>query len=298
MGALRGRAGAARVLGLLPPELAAHAPLPQGLARALRGARAVVVSVHCPGFRGERRRGCRARRGRAARIEHPVLLDTDFALWQDYENAGWPGRYLWGPDGHRCSTTTTARAPTRSASARSASSLGRRAASRWRRCGPRTRPAPLALPDRGPARGAFGGPYEAGAVWAVLDGPRAACRVNGRALAVEHPGAYLLVEHERHTRGELEPRARRRACAATASASRRAGCGLSGARRRARQRRARSGAARFRRRQAAEQRSRRGGRRPRPAPRPPGQYGLSRAARERRGCEPSIPRCGAARRWG
>ena len=32
-------------------------------------------------------------------IEHPVLLDTDFALWHEYENAGWPGRYVWGADG-------------------------------------------------------------------------------------------------------------------------------------------------------------------------------------------------------
>jgi hypothetical protein len=32
-------------------------------------------------------------------IEHAVLLDTNFALWREYENAGWPGRYLWNADG-------------------------------------------------------------------------------------------------------------------------------------------------------------------------------------------------------
>jgi hypothetical protein len=45
-------------------------------------------------------------------------------------------------------------------------------------------------------------------VWAVLE-PRLGRRrgtiaVNGRELAVEHPGALLLIEHERHTHGVLE----------------------------------------------------------------------------------------------
>jgi hypothetical protein len=28
--------------------------------------------------------------------------------------------------------------------------------------------------------------------------------VNGRELAIEHPGAHLLIAHERHSAGELE----------------------------------------------------------------------------------------------
>ncbi len=51
--------------------------------------------------------------------------------------------------------------------------------------------------------GAYSGPYEAGAVWAVLDGS-GVVRVNGSEHEVEHPGAYPLVEHERHTVGTLE----------------------------------------------------------------------------------------------
>src|ERR1700722_1473288 len=59
----------------------------------------VVVSVHCPGFRASADEDAvRAAVARLA-ISHPVLLDTDFALWQEYENAGWPGRYVWGPAG-------------------------------------------------------------------------------------------------------------------------------------------------------------------------------------------------------
>jgi hypothetical protein len=58
-----------------------------------------VVSVHTPGFRASADDGTvRAAVARLA-IEHAVLLDTDFAFWQEYENAGWPGRYLWDQAG-------------------------------------------------------------------------------------------------------------------------------------------------------------------------------------------------------
>jgi len=58
--------------------------------------------------------------------------------------------------------------------------------------------AAFAIPE-----GFFIGPYAAGGVWAVLDG-RGVIAANGREIAVEHPGAYPLIEHERHTEGVLE----------------------------------------------------------------------------------------------
>ena len=51
--------------------------------------------------------------------------------------------------------------------------------------------------------GAYSGPYEAVGVWAVLDG-EGSVRVNGREIAVDGPAAYPLIEHDRHTRGELD----------------------------------------------------------------------------------------------
>jgi hypothetical protein len=51
--------------------------------------------------------------------------------------------------------------------------------------------------------GAYSGPYAAGGVWAVLDG-RGVVTANGREILVDHPGAYPLIEHERHTEGVLE----------------------------------------------------------------------------------------------
>jgi hypothetical protein len=51
--------------------------------------------------------------------------------------------------------------------------------------------------------GAYSGPYEAGGVWVVVDG-EGIVRANGRELVVTEPGAFPVVEHPRHTAGELE----------------------------------------------------------------------------------------------
>ena len=57
-----------------------------------------------------------------------------------------------------------------------------------------------ASPDR--LEPPFDGPYQAGAVWGVLDG-RGLVRVNGREIAVAWPGAHLLIVHDGHGAGEL-----------------------------------------------------------------------------------------------
>jgi hypothetical protein len=163
-----------------------------------------VVSVHSPGFRASADE--RATRAAVARlgIEHAVLLDTDFALWRDYENAGWPGRYLWSPDGTLadyhygegayaeceraiCALLGIEREPL--APLRAEDAPGAR----------------LVVPSQDRLTEPFSGPYEAGAVWAVLDppAPGGVVRANGLEIAVEHPGAYLLAAHERHASAEL-----------------------------------------------------------------------------------------------
>jgi hypothetical protein len=165
----------------------------------------VVVSVHAPGFRASADEdAARAAVARLA-IEHAVLLDTNFALWQEYENAGWPGRYLWGPDG-MLADYHYGEGEYGECELAIAELLGVP-------CEPlaplRAEDAPgarLVAPSADRLVEPFGGPYEAGAVWAVLDpGTRRAgtVRANGADLSVAHPGAYLLVEHERHRRGVL-----------------------------------------------------------------------------------------------
>jgi hypothetical protein len=165
-----------------------------------------VIGVHCPGF--EPARDPRAVRAAVARmgIEHPVLIDSEFELWRDYENEGWPARYLF--DGHArlfeyhfgeggyletelaiqelLGVELEPLAPVR----------------------PEDAPGALLARATDDQPGAYSGPYQAGGVWAVLDGA-GAVRVNGgehtgeRTLRVEHLGAYPLIEHARHTEGEL-----------------------------------------------------------------------------------------------
>jgi hypothetical protein len=184
----------------------------------------LVVGVHCPGFQPSRDpdavRAAVARLG----ISHPVLIDGELELWREYGNAGWPARYLfdgrarlfhyhYGEGAYEETELAiqelvgVAREPL----------------------------APLRPEDAPGARlqrqsedrpGAYCGPYEAGGVWAVLEGagrvrarhlpaaepgaqpsPAAGAGASPpleRELAVSDPGAYALLEHPRHAAGLLQ----------------------------------------------------------------------------------------------
>jgi len=165
-----------------------------------------VISVHAGGYPPsqdvEQVRAAVARLG----IEHPVLLDSDFALWKEYGNEAWPARYLfdlrlrlfsmhYGEGGYDetqaeiCELLGIETKPFKPL---------------------RAEDAPGALVGRPTAEqaGAWSGPYEAGAVWAVLEplgeGGEAVVHVNGRALAVADAGCQRLLQHPRHTTGVLE----------------------------------------------------------------------------------------------
>jgi hypothetical protein len=165
-----------------------------------------VIGVHCPGF--EPSRDEQAVRDAVARlgIAYPVLIDSDFVLWQEYENEGWPARYLF--DGHarlfEYHFGEGAYAETELA-IQQLVGVERDPLEPLR---PEDTPgAPLAAPTPDQP-GAYNGPYEAGAVWAVLTGAgHVTVTADGAdreaTVAVGAPGAYLLREHPRHTRGEL-----------------------------------------------------------------------------------------------
>ena len=164
-----------------------------------------VISVHAGAYRPSQDpaqvRAAVARLG----IEHPVMIDADFELWQEFGNAAWPARYLfdrrlrlfsmhYGEGAYDetqdeiCELLEIEREPL----------------------------APLRPEDVPGAAvgqptpeqpGLWSGPYEAGAVWAVLEpaaGTTGEVRANGRAIAVPHAGCFSLVEHDRHTVGVLE----------------------------------------------------------------------------------------------
>jgi thiol-disulfide isomerase/thioredoxin len=166
-----------------------------------------VVGVHSPGF--DASRGEQAVRDAVARlgIAYPVLIDSELELWQEYENLGWPARYLfdgrarlfdyhYGEGGYTetelaiqelLGVTREPLAPLR----------------------PEDTPDAVLVPQTRDQEGPYSGPYEAGGVWAVLDGA-GVVTVNGGVTAggadvkVTHPGAYPLLEHARHTSGSLE----------------------------------------------------------------------------------------------
>ena len=165
-----------------------------------------VVGVHSPGF--ELSRDERAVRVAVARlgIEYPVLIDSELELWRDYENEGWPARYLFdggarlfeyhfGEGGYE----DTERA------IQELLGIEREPLAPVR---PEDVPgAALAAPTPEQA-GAYSGPYEAGEIWTVLDGEgivRAADTASGThaELTIPGPGAYPLIEYARNTAGEL-----------------------------------------------------------------------------------------------
>jgi len=61
----------------------------------------------------------------------------------------------------------------------------------------------LLEPQSEDVAGPYSGPYQAGAVWAVLEGS-GQVSVNGELVAVSHPGCYELISHERSAAGELD----------------------------------------------------------------------------------------------
>ena len=164
-----------------------------------------VIGAHCPGFDASRDE--QAVRDAVARLEisYPVLIDSELELWHEYENAGWPARYLF--DGHARLFDYHYGEGAYTETELAIQEL----------LGIEMEPlAPLRPEDAPGARlaapsddreGAYSGPYEAGGVWAVLDG-EGMLMVNGEQVSVTYPGAYPLIEHEHHTQGivEIEPR--------------------------------------------------------------------------------------------
>jgi AhpC/TSA family len=136
-------------------------------------------------------------------IRHPVVVDERREIWDMYGNAGWPARYLWDRDGALYSLH-----------------YGEGAYAETEReiqalLGVEREPlAPLRPEDAEglllPAQtadqpGPYSGPYEAGAVWAVLEG-HGEVVANGRSVRVDGPGCYALLHHAHHTEGMLDLR--------------------------------------------------------------------------------------------
>jgi thiol-disulfide isomerase/thioredoxin len=166
-----------------------------------------VIGVHCPGFEPSRDEQSVRRAVARLGISYPVLIDTELELWREYENEGWPARYLF--DGRARLFEYQFGEGAYEETERAIQELLGVERQPLQPLRPEDAPG-VRLARQSPDRaGAYSGPYAAGGVWAVLDGS-GAVHVNGGAsaggleVAVTHPGAYELIEHGRHTEGLLE----------------------------------------------------------------------------------------------
>jgi thiol-disulfide isomerase/thioredoxin len=160
-----------------------------------------VIGIHSPGFEPsadpEAVEAAVARLG----IEYPVVVDLDHQIWQEYENLGWPARYLWNPDlrlfeyhfGEGAYDETEL-------AIQELLGISREVVTPVR---PEDAPGAALMAQSEDVVGPYSGPYEAGGVWGVFDGQGIAS-VNGRDLVVDHPGAFELITHDVHTEGVLD----------------------------------------------------------------------------------------------
>ena len=160
-----------------------------------------VVAVHAAGFECSREpdavRAAVARLG----IEYPVLIDAELETAELYGIQGWPSRYLWDGDAQLVDFHVGEGGYDEVERAiQQQLGVERELVGPVR---PEDAPGVLLQAQTEDQPGAYSGPYEAGGVWAVLSG-HGVVTANGRQIAVEHPGAYPLIEHERHTAGVLE----------------------------------------------------------------------------------------------
>jgi hypothetical protein len=160
-----------------------------------------VISVHSPGFGPGHDEQVVIDAAERLGIEHPILFDTDHRVWNIYENEGWPARYLFNGE-LRLFEVHFGEGGYHETEAAIQELLG-----------VEREPVGFLHPEDDPdARivvptddqpGAWSGPYEAGAVWAVLEG-EGTISVNGLERLVTYTGAHLLVEHPHHEHGTLE----------------------------------------------------------------------------------------------
>jgi thiol-disulfide isomerase/thioredoxin len=159
-----------------------------------------VVGVHTGGFPPSQDEEQIRRAVERLGIEYPVVIDARLEIWDFYGNKGWPGRYLWDTRGALYSMHYGEGAYQETEQEIQAL------------LGIEREPVPPVRPEDEPGvllpaqtedqPGAYSGPYEAGGVWAVLDGA-GELTVNGRVLPIAEPGCHPLLEHPHHTQGVL-----------------------------------------------------------------------------------------------
>jgi thiol-disulfide isomerase/thioredoxin len=163
-----------------------------------------IIGIHASGFPPSEDPEAVAAAVKRLEIPYPVVVDVELEIWQSYGNLGWPARYLFNQqnalrDFHY---GEGAYGETERAIQELLEIPERPVLDPLR---PEDDPDAVLAPQSEDVPGPYSGPYEAGGVWAVLDGT-GVVTANGRAVAVKHPGCYELIAHPRSTVGELDLR--------------------------------------------------------------------------------------------
>jgi hypothetical protein len=160
-----------------------------------------VIGIHSAGFEPSEDPDAVAAAVESLGIEYPVVVDVDHQIWQEYENVGWPARYLFNADqflfeyhfgegGYQETELAI----------QELLGLERDTVPPIR---PEDEPGVTLAPQSQDVAGPYSGPYEAGGVWGVFNGAGTAT-VNGEDVEIPRPGAYELITHEHHTEGVFE----------------------------------------------------------------------------------------------
>lgn len=160
-----------------------------------------VIGVHASGFAPSRDPD--AVRAAVARLEVPysVVVDAEHEIWELYGNAGWPARYLFD-QGARLFDYHYGEGAYEETERAIQELLGIEAPT-LSPLRPEDLPGALLTAQSEDVMGPYSGPYQAGGVWAVLEG-NGSVSANRRVIRVDHPGCYALIEHPRSTVGELD----------------------------------------------------------------------------------------------
>jgi thiol-disulfide isomerase/thioredoxin len=165
------------------------------------GAGLRVIGIHTGGFAPSQDEANVRRAVDRLGIPYPVVVDLRLELWDAYGNEGWPARYLWDRGGALYSLHYGEGAYDETErEIQALLGVERELLPPLR---PEDEPGVLLPAQTEDQPGAYSGPYEAGGVWAVLEGEGEVV-VSGRSIAVSEPGCFPLVEHAYHTAGTLE----------------------------------------------------------------------------------------------
>jgi thiol-disulfide isomerase/thioredoxin len=160
-----------------------------------------VIGVHSPGFEPSEDPDQVAAAVARLGVEYPVVVDLGHQIWQEYENLGWPARYLFNADQFLFEYHFGEGAYEETELAiQELLGIERDPVAPIR---PEDAAGAMLVPQTEDIDGPYSGPYEAGGVWGVFKGSGSAT-VNGQEIPVPHAGAYELISHQRHTEGVLD----------------------------------------------------------------------------------------------